>query len=90
MLFKTLFQHYYAYRNTLIWVNRMQFNLSYTIGTKTLVHGLLQKRKKRICKLVSHLSPPFLTPDWVDGFECHTSSENFQPNPAPMKPQVEV
>lgn len=57
MLFKTLFQHYYAYRNTLIWVNRMQFNLSYTIGTKNLVHGLLQKTKtiKRICNLVFHL-----------------------------------
>ena len=57
MLFKTLFQHYYAYRNTLIWVNRMQFNLSYTIGTKNLVHGLHQKTKtiKRICNLVFHL-----------------------------------
>ena len=57
MLFKTLFQHYYAYRNTLIWVNRMQFNLSYTIGTKNLVHGLLQKTKtiKRICNLDFHL-----------------------------------
>lgn len=38
-------------------VNRMQFNLSYTIGTKNLVHGLLQKTKtiKRICNLVFHL-----------------------------------
>lgn len=59
MLFKTLFQHNYAYRNTLILVNRMQFkfNLSYTIWTKNLVHGLSlkKKKKKRICNLVFHL-----------------------------------
>lgn len=47
-LFKTLFQHNYAYRNTLILVNRMPFklNLSYTIWTKDLVHGLSFKKKK--------------------------------------------
>ena len=49
MLFKTLFQHYYAYRNTLIWVNRMQFNLSYTIGTKNLVPPYSWKGKYLSC-----------------------------------------
>lgn len=49
MLFKTLFQHNYAYRNTLILVNRMQFkfNLFYMIWTKNLVHGLNIKKKRK-------------------------------------------
>lgn len=49
MLLKTLFQHNYAYRNTLILVNRMQFmfNLFYMIWTKNLVHGLNIKKKKK-------------------------------------------
>ena len=34
LLLKTLFQHNYTYRNALTLVNRMQFNLSYTIWTK--------------------------------------------------------
>ena len=54
LLFKTLFQHNCAHRNTLVCVNRMQFNSSYTTCTKNLVHGLL-KKKKRICSLVFHL-----------------------------------
>lgn len=58
MLFKTLFQHNYAYRNTLILVNRMQFkfNLSYTIWTKNLVHGLSFKKKKKKKDLQSGFS----------------------------------
>lgn len=46
MLFKTLFQHNYAYRNTLILVNRMQFNLFYMILDQQLgTHGLSIKKK---------------------------------------------
>lgn len=57
MIFKTLFQHNYAYRNTLILVNRMQFkfNLFYTIWTKILVHGLSIKKKKKKKDLQSGL-----------------------------------
>lgn len=58
LLFKTLFQHNYAYRNTLILVNRMPFklNLPYTIWTKDLVHGLSLKKKKLFAIwFISHL-----------------------------------
>ena len=40
------------------------------LGPKPWYMVCFKRRKKRICNLVSHLSPPFLTPDWVGGFEC--------------------
>ena len=47
LLFKTLFQHNYTYRNILILVNRMQFNLPYIIQIKKLGTWFALKKKEK-------------------------------------------